>query len=463
MYKKNSHIHFIGIGGIGMSGLAQILAKRGYTVSGCDNNNNQKTIHDAQQSGCSIAEGNFTKTCKNKTIDLFVYTTAIRSNNPELMFAHQNNIKTVHRAKLLAELMRTHHGIAISGSHGKTTTSSLIAHLLLEANLDPSIAIGGHLNSINNNAHHGTGDFFVAEADESDRSMCELSPSLAVITNIDLEHLETYRNLHDVTQTFEKFLNKLTFYGKAILCIDSEQVRSLLPLQYNQAITYGITPTADWTAKNIIHSPDYSTFDAYYQNSHKGQIQVNLPGIHNVTNSLAVLAVGHELDISFTVRKQALKSFTGIDRRFTFKGTSKQGAAVFDDYGHHPLEIKHTVETARRKTKGKISMLFQPHRYTRTQKLWDDFVDIFTSTPIDYLIITDIYESSETPIPGITSKDLIAAIKLKKPSLQAFYFPLKPGYHELEKAISSQLQNGDLLLLQGAGKVNDIYAQLIKK
>lgn len=462
MYKKNSHIHFIGIGGIGMSGLAQLLAKQGYTVSGCDNNQNQKTIKDCQAAGCSIASGNFSDTCKNKNIDLFVYSTAIRPDNPELMFAQQHNIQTTHRSKILAELMRQKYGIAVSGSHGKTTTSSLLAHVLLEANLDPSIAIGGHLNSIDNNAHHGTGKFFVAEADESDRSLLNLSPSLAVITNIDLEHLETYKNLHDVTQTFEQFLDNLPFYGRAIVCTDSPQIRSFLPLKHNQAITYGLKHSADWTAKNIIHLPDYSTFDAWYQNKKMGSVQVALPGIHNVTNALSVLAVGYEIEIPFATCAQALKSFTGVDRRFTFKGTH-QGAAVFDDYGHHPLEIKHTLETARRKTNGKIMMLFQPHRYTRTQKLWDDFVELFTTAPIDHLIITDIYEASETPLTGITSKDLIAAIKHKKPSLEAFYIPLKSDYSALEQQISLNLQNGDLLLLQGAGKVNQISTKLTQK
>lgn len=462
MYKKNSHIHFIGIGGIGMSGLAQILAKQGYTVSGCDSNTHQKTVFDAQQAGCSIAPENFSNACQNTNINLFVYTTAIRANNPEILFAQQHGIKTVHRAQILAELMRTKYGIAITGSHGKTTTSSLIAHLLLEAKLDPSIALGGHLHSINNNAHNGTGQFFVAEADESDRSMCELFPSIAVITNIDLEHLETYRNLHDITHTFEKFLDTLPFYGTAIMCTDSPQVKTLLPLQNNNAITYGVENNPDWHARNITYFPDYSTFDAYFKNQKMGPVHIALPGIHNVTNALAALAVGQELEIPFTTTVQALKSFTGVDRRFTFKGLC-QGAAVFDDYGHHPLEIKHTLETARRKTQGKIMMLFQPHRYTRTQKLWNDFVELFTTAPIDHLIITDIYEASETPLPGITSKELIAAIKRKKPSLEAFYISLKPDYTVLEEQISSILKEGDLLLLQGAGKVNDIYAQLIKK
>lgn len=462
MYKKNSHIHFIGIGGIGMSGLAQLLAKQGYTVSGCDNNQNQKTIKDCLAAGCSIASGNFSTDCQNKNIDLFVYSTAIRQDNPELIFARQHGIQTTHRSNILAELMRQKYGIAVSGSHGKTTTSSLLAHLLLEAKLDPSIAIGGHLNSIDNNAHHGTGKFFVAEADESDRSLLNLSPSLSVITNIDLEHLETYKNLHDVTHTFEQFLNNLPFYGKAIVCTDSSQVRSLLPLKHHQTITYGLEYPADWTAKNITHLADYSTFDAWYKNKKIGPIQINLPGIHNVANALSVLAVGHEIEIPFTTCTQALKSFTGVDRRFTFKGTC-QGASVFDDYGHHPLEIKHTLETARRKTKGKIMMLFQPHRYTRTQKLWDDFVDLFTTAPIDHLIITDIYEASETPLPGITSQELITAIKNKKPSLEAFYVPLQPDYSELEQQISLNLQNGDLLLLQGAGKVNQISKKLTQK
>lgn len=462
MYKKNFHLHFIGIGGIGMSGLAQLLAKQGYTVSGCDNNQNQKTITDCKNAGCTIAPKNFSHACKNTNIDVFVYTTAIKPDNPELLFAQTNGIKTTHRSHILAELMRQKHSIAISGSHGKTTTSSLVAHVLLEAGLDPSIAIGGHLNRIENNAHHGTGKFFVAEADESDRSLLNLSPSIALITNIDLEHLETYKNLHDVTHTFEQFLNKLPFYGKAIVGIDSAPIQALLPLKRTQAITYGLTKEADWTAKNIIHFADHSTFDAWYQNKNMGHVHVALPGIHNVSNALSVLALGHELEIPFATCAQALKSFAGVDRRFTFKGTC-QGASIFDDYGHHPLEIKHTLETAQRKTKGKIIMLFQPHRYTRTHKLWDDFIELFSTAPLDHLVITDIYEASEPPLPGITSQKLVEAIKANRPSLAIHYIPLNSNFSELKKHLSSVLKDGDLLLLQGAGKVNAIYAQLIEK
>ncbi len=462
MYKKNFHLHFIGIGGIGMSGLAQLLAKQGYTVSGCDNNQNQKTITDCKNAGCIIAPGNFSKDCQNTDIDIFVYTTAIKKDNQELMFARKHNIRTTHRSKILAELMRQKHSIAVAGSHGKTTTSSLIGHVLLEAGLDPSIAIGGHLNRIENNSYHGSGNLFVAEADESDRSLLNLSPSIAIVTNIDLEHLETYKNLHDVTHTFQKFLNKLPFYGKAIMGIDSTEVQALLPLKDRQAITYGLHEDADWTAKNITHFGDYSTFDAWYKNKNMGPAHVALPGIHNVKNALSVLALGHELEIPFATCAQGLKSFTGVDRRFTFKGTCK-GASIFDDYGHHPLEIKHTLETAQRKTKGKVIMLFQPHRYTRTHKLWDDFVELFATAPIDHLVITDIYEASETPVPGITSQKLVETIKERRPSLKTQYISLNPNFSKLKEHISSELEEGDLLLLQGAGKVNDIYAQLIEK
>lgn len=459
MYKKNFHIHFIGMGGIGMSALAQLLAKQGYTVSGSDSNQNQKTITDCQKAGCTLISDN---AYENAHIDLFVYSTAIKPDNPALTFARKHTIATAHRSEILAELMRTKFGIAIAGSHGKTTTSSLVAHVLLEAGLDPSIAIGGHLNRINNNSYAGSGEFFVVEADESDRSMLNLSPALSIVTNIDLEHLETYQNLQDVTHTFKKFLDKLPCYGKAILCTDSEQVKALLPLKKNKAITYGIDAQADWTAKNIVHAPDYSTFDAYFKNNLMGSVRVALPGIHNVTNALSVLAVSKEIGISFEKSAKALASFTGVDRRFTFKGTCK-GASIFDDYGHHPLEIKHTLETAQRKTKGKIMMLFQPHRYTRTYKLWDDFVDLFTKFPIDHLVITDIYEASEDPVPGVTSQNLVEAVKAKCPSLEVYYIPVTSEFSELKQHFSSTLSQGDLLILQGAGRVNSIYAQLIEE
>lgn len=462
MYKKNVHVHFVGIGGIGMSGIAQIISQQGHIVSGCDSNIDQKSIHDLKNLGCHIGTNNSTSLCQNNSIDTLVYSSAIAQSNPELIWARTRNIPIIHRSVMLAELMRTKYSIAVSGSHGKTTTSSLLGHVLLEAALDPTIIIGGHLQSINSNARYGQGKFLVAEADESDRSLLKLYPTLAIITNIDLEHLETYQNLHDVVDTFKNFLDRLPFYGKAIVCTESTSIKSLLPLKNNTAITYGLNKNADWSAQNIKHKADYSTYEAFYKGTLIGPVHIAMPGIHNVLNSLAVLAAAREIEISFKTITQGLSSFTGVDRRFTFKGTYK-GAAIFDDYGHHPIEIRHTLETARRKTSGNIMMLFQPHRYSRTQALWNDFVNVLASSNIDYLIITDIYEASESPLKGITSKHLLASIKKVNPNLKAVYVPLEKDFLSLRKEISSNIKNGDLLLLQGAGKVNLISAQLISE
>jgi UDP-N-acetylmuramate--alanine ligase len=461
MYTKKFHVHFIGIGGIGMSALARLLLEEGYTVSGCDSSQEQKNILQLKALGCTITPHNH-NSCKKKSINTIVYSTAIDTENPELLAAKEHGIPCIHRSQLLAELMQKKYSIAVTGSHGKTTTSSLIAHLLIEANIDPTAIIGGIIHSIGSNARHGKSNILVAEADESDRSLLNLYPSLAVLTNISLEHLETYTNLHDIVHTFAQFLERLPFYGKAFVCIENPHVKTLLPLKNNQAITYGLNSTADWYATNIIHHSDSSTYDAYFKNTFLGAVNFAMPGIHNLLNSLASLAVGTELGIPFTNLANGLNSFTGVDRRFTYKGTY-QGATIFDDYGHHPTEIKHALTVARKKTTGKLTMLFQPHRYTRTQRLWNEFVDLFANYGPDKLILTDIFAASEKPLKNITSLKLLTSIKERNPKLEIAYVPLKKDLSELKKIISENISEGDLLLLQGAGKINTIADFLLHK
>ena len=462
MYSKNTHIHFMGIGGIGMSGIAKILKQKGYIVSGCDSHKDQKNITDLIDTNCSVYKNEKNASCQAKNISILVYSTAISMDHPEITNSQKNGIPVIHRSVMLAELIRTQFSIAITGSHGKTTTSSIISDLLIKANLDPTIIIGGNLNSITSNAHYGKGKYTVIEADESDRSLLNLSPTFGIITNINLEHLETYKNLHDVAATFNQFLEQIPFYGKAFICIEGKTTQSLLPLKKTTYTTYGLTENADWSARNIIHSPDSSTYNAYYKNKNMGTITIAMPGIHNVLNSLVAVAIGHEINISQKTISEALNSFTGVDRRFTFKGLYKD-ASVFDDYGHHPEEIKHSIESAQRKTKNKLTMLFQPHRYTRTERLWDEFVSLFSTAPIDNLIITDIFEASETPIDKITSKHLVDVIKKINPRLNISYIPFKSDYNELKNTIDAVLYKGDTLLLQGAGKVNKIADHLIEK
>ncbi|MBI2774596.1 UDP-N-acetylmuramate--L-alanine ligase [Candidatus Dependentiae bacterium] len=463
MYRKNLHIHFVGIGGIGMSGIAKILKYQGYTISGCDQDLNQQSVHDLQAIGCKIYQGNNTPYCNDASVDVLVYSSAIRTQNPEILAAQERGIPTIPRALMLAELMRTKFSIAIAGAHGKTTTTSLISHILIEAQMDPTVVIGGHLKNISANARFGSGDFLVAEADESDRTLIYLQATLAVVTNIDLEHLDTYTDIDDIKNTFKQFLNNLPFYGCAVLCIDDPHVRSLLPLSHIKTIKYGLDPaSADLYANDIILNADSSIFTVYQKNQHEalGTIRFSMLGKHNVLNALAATALSLHLQVPFAVISHALSTFKGIDRRFSFKGTYR-GAEIFDDYGHHPEEIRNTLLVARRRSQGKVIVAFQPHRYTRTDKLWDHFVQMFLDSGIDKLIITDIYPASEDPIPEITGKNLAKAIELRNPSFEVVYAPLEADFQSIIGSVEQTVSDGDLLLLQGAGKINKLADYLV--
>jgi UDP-N-acetylmuramate--alanine ligase len=460
MFNKKAHIHFVGIGGIGMSGIATILRNQGYTISGCDQDLEQMSIQNLLAIGCTIFEGNNSAGCLDHGIEVVVYSSAIRATNPEILAAQKRGIPTIPRALMLAELMRTKYSIAIAGSHGKTTTTSLISHILIEAKYDPTVIIGGHLKTISNNARHGKGDFLVAEADESDRSFLHLHATLAVVTNIDLEHLETYNCLNDVKQTFVQFLGNLPFYGRAILCADDDNIRSILPLPHIKTILYGLDPDADFYATNIDLQSDHSFFTLHRKNSPEslGTIRINMPGEHNVLNALAAIALCFELNVALEDISRALANFNGVDRRFTYRGMF-QGAEIFDDYGHHPKEIACTLKVARRRTAGKLTVVFQPHRFTRTHKLWHSFVETFANSDIDELIITDIYAASEDPIEGVTSKKLVEAIARRNPRCTISYIPYEPSLAELKVAVSANPT--DLLLLLGAGSVNKLAQKLI--
>jgi UDP-N-acetylmuramate--alanine ligase len=461
MYKKKAHLHFVGIGGIGMSGIATILKYQGYTISGCDADMHQKSINDLKHLGCKIYEGNNTNQCNDTSIDILVYSSAIKQNNPEIIAAQKRGIPTIGRALMLAELMRTKYSIAIAGAHGKTTTTSLISHILIEAKKDPTVIIGGHLTTISSNARYGGGDFLVAEADESDRSFLSLHATLAIVTNIDLEHLETYTDLDDIKNTFRQFLNNLPFYGKAILCTDNPNVQSLLPLPHLKTIKYGLDQThADLFATDIVLAADHSTFLVHKKDAETlGSITFSMPGEHNICNALAAIALSMELEIPFQTIAHALKHFGGIDRRFTFKGIY-QGAEIYDDYGHHPEEIRNTLIVARKRTQGKLIVLFQPHRYTRTQKLWDSFIETFYKSTIDHLIITDIYPASESPISEITAFNLVTALRQRITSFPIEYAPFQPNFAAIRMSLSALAQPGDLILLLGAGKINTISSLL---
>jgi len=448
----------MGIGGIGMSAIAHILSEKGFRVSGCDSDCTQKSVEKLKVLGCTISEGNNSVSCNDKTIDILVRSTAISNANPEILKAQERGVPIIHRSEMLAELMRTQYSIGVTGSHGKTTTSSLLAHILLEAQLDPTVIVGGHIATIDNNAHYGKGPFLVAEADESDRSLLNLPICHGVLTGIDLEHLETYKDIDDVVTTFKTFLEKIPFYGTAFVCADDKNSRTLIP-QLKNKISYGIHESSDWQINNVTLNADDSFFYLKHSTTIYGQFTLSLPGIHNVKNATAALIVAHTLGVSFEVIKAALSSFKGVDRRFTYKGTYN-GAQVFDDYGHHPEELFYSFKVARKKTKGKLWVLFQPHRFSRTQALWNEFIEVLTSSDIDELILTDIYPASEEPREGITSQKLLKDIQEKAPHLRASYQVIDTDFKTLEAYLKQELQSGDLLLLQGAGKVNKIAPKL---
>lgn len=465
MYTKKSHIHFVGIGGIGMSGIATILKQSGYTVSGCDPNTDQNTIGQLKALGCQVYKGNNSTACNDATVDILVYipmyATTIPAVSAEIAQAQSRGIPTVSRARMLDELMRTKYSIAVAGSHGKTTTTSLISHILIEAQMDPTVVIGGQLKNLSSNARKGEGDFLVAEADESDRSFLQLHATLAVITNIDLEHLETYTDLDDIKQSFRQFLNNLPFYGKAIICIDSENVRSLLPIEQIKTISYGIEHEADFFARNITLNADHSLFTVHTKNSPTplGNIMLPMPGKHNIYNALGAIALAQELNITFETITQSLASFGGIERRFSFHGTY-QGADIFDDYGHHPIEIKNSLLVAKNRTRNKVTVVFQPHRYTRTAKLWSDFLSVFATSGIDTLILTDIYPAGELPLPTITSNRFAQELTKLNPPFTIHYIPFEDDFDQIKACIALSVGKNDLLLFLGAGKVHNIAQEL---
>jgi len=328
--------------------------------------------------------------------------------------------------------------------------------------MDPTVVIGGHLKNISTNARFGDGDFLIAEADESDRSFLHLQASLAVVTNISLEHLDVYKDLDDIKETFKQFLNNLPFYGKAIVCIDDPNVRSLLPINHLKIVKYGLEERADFYATDLVLHPNHSTFTVWHHTAEKplGPVHLNMPGRHNVLNALAAIALAHDLEVPFEVISNALHSFKGVERRFSFKGLY-HGAEIFDDYGHHPKEIEATLLVAKNRSKKDLIVLFQPHRFTRTHKLWDQFIDMFMrNNTIKHLIITDVHAASEAPIPEITSQNLVKALQQKNPSFCVSYAPLESDFKSIANLLEKIVAPDDLILLQGAGKINKFADKL---
>jgi UDP-N-acetylmuramate--alanine ligase len=461
MYRKNIHIHFVGIGGIGMSGIAEIVRQRGYRVSGCDAAASSRILEHLKDLGCTICQGHDPSHLSE--VDVVVYSSMIKQDNPEMVAATAKGIPVIQRALMLAELMRTKYSVAVSGAHGKTTTTSMISHILIEAQLDPTVVVGGILKNLSTNAQFGKGAIFVAEADESDRSFLSLNPTTAIVTNIDNDHLDTYKDLDDIKQTFKNFLARLPFYGKAIICIDDPHIQSILPLPHVRSIKYGFSPEAEIMGKVVLLDSGSSIFDVYIKGmaaSHVclGRVVLQMPGEHNILNALAAIALALEYEISFEKIQSALATFGGVERRFEYKGTVL-GLEIFDDYGHHPTEVLKTLEVARKRAQKRLIVAFQLHRFSRTQKLWQEFIDLFSTLPVDALLLPDIYPAMEEPIEGITTERLVAELKKQVPELPVYYCP---QYLDVQTKIEELMQPGDLLLTIGAGPINRVGEALLK-
>ena len=454
MQRKVRHIHFVGIGGIGMSGIAEVLLNLGYAVSGSDQSETDITLR-LSSLGARICRGH--QASNLGETDVVVTSTAIRPDNPEALAAHERGIPVIPRAEMLAELLKMKFSIAVSGMHGKTTTTSMISTVLAQGGLDPTMVIGGKLASIGSNARLGNGEVIVAEADESDGSFLKLSPSVAVITNIDREHLDYYSGIDAIKSAFVQFANIVPFYGSTILCVDNEHVRDILPQIKRRTISYGIEErTADYRAENIRYDGPSSRFDLLYRNQRLGEITLNVPGLFNIYNAMATVAVARELDMRFPRIVKGMKAYAGVGRRLEVRGV-EGGITVVDDYGHHPTEIKATLAAARQVWKNRLIVVFQPHRYTRTQALFTEFLSAFADA--DVVILTDIYPASEPPIQGVHASALCEAIKTHGHP-EALYIP---GFEEIADHIASIAQPGDVVITQGAGSVWKVGEALLKK
>jgi UDP-N-acetylmuramate--alanine ligase len=457
MFAKIQRIHFVGIGGIGMSGIAEVLLNLGYKVSGSDLKASAIT-HRLASMGALTFEGHRAENLAGA--EVVVTSSAIARDNPEVAAAHASHIPVIPRAEMLAELMRLKYGIAIAGMHGKTTTTSMVATVLASGGLDPTVVIGGRVDAMGSNARVGKSEYFVAEADESDRSFLKLWPILAVVTNIDREHMDCYRDMADVERTFVDFLDHVPFYGVVIACNDNEDLRRVLPAVRRRILTYGTRDGSDFLITNMqcgaigeSHMAS-STFRVQYQGRTLGEFRLQVPGEHNVRNATAAIAVGIGLDIPVGQIREGLANFSGVDRRFQFKGRVN-GVTVIDDYGHHPTEIRATLAAARQCGYRRIHAIFQPHRYTRTQLLLDEFARAFNDA--DTISVLDIYAASEAPIPGVTGRHLAERIANDGNHHSSYV----ASFAEAAERIAKSAHSGDLILTLGAGNVSQVGPMIL--
>ena len=468
MFAKIQRIHFVGIGGIGMSGIAEVLLNLGYKVSGSDLKNSAVTQRLASL-GATIFEGHRAENVAGS--EVVVTSSAISRENPEVAEAHEHHIPVIQRAEMLAELMRLKYGIAIAGMHGKTTTTSMVAAVLAAGGLDPTVVVGGRVDAMGSNARLGKSQYLVAEADESDRSFLKLSPILSVVTNIDREHMDCYRNMRDVKKTFLDFMDRVPFYGMIVACNDDPLLRKVLPEVQRRTVTYGTRRGSDFQVKipalaakdaarmghpNSDNPRPLSRFSVRYHEKDLGDFALHVPGLHNVLNATAAIAVGIGLDIPADAIRSALDQFRGVDRRFQLRGQAA-GISVIDDYGHHPTEIKATLAAARQCGFRNIHVIFQPHRYTRTRDLMEEFTTAFSDA--DSLVMLDIYAASETPIEGISGEAL--ANRVREASGKTVQYA--NTFSAAVDLASSAAQAGDIILTLGAGSVSQLGPMILDK
>src|ERR1022692_3064582 len=460
MFAKIQQIHFVGIGGIGMSVIAEVLLNLGYRVSGSDLKNSGVTQRLAGL-GAAVFEGHRAENIAGA--EVVVTSSAIATENAEVLEAHKLHVPVIQRAEMLAELMRLKYGIAIAGMHGKTTTTSMVAAVLAGGGLDPTVVVGGRVDAMGSNARLGKSHYLVAEADESDRSFLKLSPILSVVTNIDREHMDCYRNMRDVKKTFLEFMDRVPFYGMVVVCNDDPMLRRLLPQVRRRMVTYGTRRGSDFLIKlgtgsgpaNVEGGP-LSRFRVSYRKKDLGEFTLHVPGVHNVLNATAAIAVGVGLDVEVEAIRGALDQFRGVDRRFQLRGTAA-GISVIDDYGHHPTEIKATLAAARQCGYRKIHVIFQPHRYTRTRDLLEEFTTAFAEA--DSLFVLDIYAASEKPIEGITGEILATRIR-EETGKNAQYVS---SFADAVNSAAAIAQDGDMILTLGAGSVSQFGPMILDK
>ncbi len=451
MFATSQHAHFIGIGGIGMSGIAEILLNQNMRVSGSDLRRGPITDRLAKL-GAVIYEGHDAAHIAGATV--VVTSSAVGQDNPEVVEAHARKIPVIQRAEMLAELMRLKYGIAIAGMHGKTTTTSMVASVLAAGDLDPTVVVGGRVDALGSNARLGTTQYLVAEADESDRSFLKLSPILAVVTNLDREHMDCYRDMEDVEHCFLAFMDRVPFYGAVTACIDNPQLAAILPRAKRRVFTYGTAREADYRLQPLPGDASCSSrFQVTAASGTLGPFELHVPGRHNVLNATAAVAIAHQLAVPADRIAAGIRNFRGVDRRFQLRGKAR-GVSVVDDYGHHPTEIKATLAAARECGFRRIHVVFQPHRYTRTADLMDRFATAFTDA--DSVFVLPIYAASEQPIPGVTAERLVERIEGPKVRFVADF----PAAIEAATATAA---DGDLILTLGAGNVSQLAPQIVER